>query len=201
MDPSSRTAANSPLAVSRDFWHSSQTRELTPHICVIVLNISPSVTHHLMLFGSSANSYHATVLCSDTWTVPGSVLTSPAFLQPTSHASQDPVTRSLGLSWELLPGVIDSRLGLSLCVLDHDYISCSFWLYHAFCSFWSFWSLSHVSHCAQLLACYRKLLWCYSSSIGMNDSSNHAETWLLLFWTVRLAKSPNQMQHKKSSPS
>lgn len=105
------TRSQSPSPVTtRDFWHSSQTRELTPHICVIVPNISPSVTHHLMLFSSSANSFHATVLRSGLWAVPGSGLTSPAFLRSTSHASQDPVNRCLGHPWELLPAVIDSRL-------------------------------------------------------------------------------------------
>lgn len=103
MDPSSRTAANSPLAVSRhlqsplEISGTLRKPEPTPHICVIVWCVSPSVTHHLMLFSSSSNGYHATGLHSGTWTVPGSGLTSPAFLQPAIHVSQDPVNCCLGL--------------------------------------------------------------------------------------------------------
>ncbi|KAI2661323.1 hypothetical protein H4Q32_006893 [Labeo rohita] len=61
------TRSQSPSPVTtRDFWHSSQTREPTPHICVIAQSVSPSVTHHLMLFSSSSNSYHAAGLRSGT---------------------------------------------------------------------------------------------------------------------------------------
>ncbi len=153
------TRSHSPSPVTtRDFWHLSQTREPTPHICVIVRSVSPSVTHHLMLFGSSSNSYHATCLRSCTWTVPGSGLTSPAFLQPTIHASQYPVNCCLGLSSQFKSSWLawlPHKCKALDCHFVYKIMIIFIVAFHFITNFVHFglFSTSHISQSAKIFAC------------------------------------------------